>query len=85
MIQISNISLSPQTDFSDLKGLIVKITGLKKETISHPKMTKRSVDARKKPNITYVCTFVFGTKQEEKVLRKLPKNLQPTLYKCKNL
>ncbi|MBR3844504.1 MAG: FAD-dependent monooxygenase [Clostridia bacterium] len=80
MIQISNVPLSPDCDFSNLPKLIAKITGLPQQEITNCRLTKKSVDARKKPDVVFVCTFIFETRQEEKAIKKI-KHKQTTLVR----
>lgn len=71
MIQISNLMLAPDTDFSDLPKLIAKLTGLPAGEIRRAKLLKKSVDARKKPNVMLNCTFGFTLSEEEKQIKKI--------------
>ncbi len=71
MIQLSNVTLSPDTDFSNLPALIAKVSGLQAQELRDCRLIKRSVDARKKPNVTLVCTFGFSADHEEKMIKKI--------------
>lgn len=80
MIQISNVILSPDTDFSHLPQVIAKVTGLPQGEIQNAKMLKKSVDARKKPNVVFNCSFEFTLANEQKAMKKI-KHKQTTLVK----
>ena len=82
MIQLSNVVLSPDTDFSDLPGLIARVTGLNQNDLTECRLVKRSVDARKKPDVVLVCTFAFATQGEEKAIKRI-KHKQTTLVSQK--
>ncbi len=82
MIQLSNVILSPDTDFSNLPRLIARVTGLGESALFNCRLLKRSVDARKKPNVVLVCTFGFDTEHEEKVMKRI-KHKQTTLVSQK--
>ncbi len=82
MIQLSNLSLPPDTDFSDLGAIVAGVTGLPRQAIRDCCLVKRSVDARKKPHITYVCTLTFSVDNQEKVIKKI-KHKQTTLVSQK--
>ena len=78
MIQISNVMLSPDTDFSNLPKLVAQITGLPQGEIREAKLLKKSVDARKKPNVVFNCSFGFVVANEQKVIKRI-KHKQTTL------
>ena len=82
MIQLSNVVLPPDTDFSDLAQLLARVTGLQKNQLQNCRLIKRSVDARKKPDVVLVCTFVFETQGEEKAIKRI-KHKQTTLVSQK--
>ncbi|MBR4868084.1 MAG: NAD(P)/FAD-dependent oxidoreductase, partial [Clostridia bacterium] len=74
--------LPPDTDFSNLAVLVAKVTGLPQHQLEQCRLTKRSVDARKKPQIFYVCTFTFTAKEEAKLIKRI-KHKQTTLVSQK--
>lgn len=71
MIQISNVTLPPDCDFSCLEEIVAKVTGLPKKEIGNCKLVKKSVDARKKPNVVLNCSFTFTLAGEEKAIKKI--------------
>ena len=70
MIQLQNILLPPDTDFSDIAAIAAKTTGLSPKSIHNCRLIKRSVDARKKPMIQWVCTIEFETDHERQAIYK---------------
>ncbi|MBR6548037.1 MAG: FAD-dependent oxidoreductase, partial [Clostridia bacterium] len=82
MIQLSNLTLLPNTDFSDLIALAAKVSGLSRAEILSCRLVKRSVDARKKPNVVFVCTIAIEVVDEKTALKKT-KHKQTTLVSQK--
>ena len=82
MIQLSNVSLPPDTDFSHLSALIARVAGISQSVIFNARLIKRSVDARKKPDVVLVCTLGFETENEEKLIKRI-KHKQTTLVSKK--
>ncbi len=78
MIQISNVILPPDCDFSNLAKIIARVTGLSEKEVSNCRLTKKSVDARKKPNVVFNCSFSFEVAREEKAIKRM-KHKQTTL------
>ena len=69
MYIIKNVKLPLDTNFSDITSIISKITGLTKNDIIYAKLHKKAVDARKKNNIHFLCSFVVKVSNEKKFLR----------------
>lgn len=82
MIRISNINLPINSDFSDIDALLKKY--LKRDNITDITLFRRSIDARKKDNIHFVCTFDFCCKDEDRILKRY-KNAQKILRKMPSL
>ena len=74
MLKLSQIKINADTcekDFpSKLSKKISSLTGLKSEDIRNIRVLKKSIDARKKPEIFYSVTAAFECVNEEKVLKK---------------
>ncbi|MBR6908961.1 MAG: NAD(P)-binding protein, partial [Lachnospiraceae bacterium] len=74
MLKLSQIKINADTcekDFSSkLSKKISSLTGLKSEDIRNIRVLKKSIDARKKPEIFYSVTAAFECINEEKVLKK---------------
>ena len=74
MIQISNISLAPGHTPAQLKKAAARLLRLSPDAVTDLKILKRSIDARKKPDIRYiyqVAVSVHGN--EDKILRNCPR------------
>lgn len=67
MIQISQIKLPIDAKKEELEQKICRILHVRKEDINHWKVLKRSVDARKKPDLFYVYTVEVETGKEAKL------------------
>lgn len=74
MLKLSQIKINADTcekDFSSkLSKKISSLTGVKSEDIRNIRVLKKSIDARKKPEIFYSVTAAFECVNEEKVLKK---------------
>lgn len=74
MLKLSQIKINADTcekDFSSkLSKKISSLTGVKSEDIRNIRVLKKSIDARKKPEIFYSVTAAFECINEEKVLNK---------------
>ena len=71
MILVHNISLAPQEDAGILRKKAAEKLHIPAEQIMECVLKKRSLDARKKDRIRYVCTVgVTVVGSEEKLLRR---------------
>ena len=74
MLKLSQIKINADTEEKDFSlKLLKKISSLlniKSEDIKELRVLKRSIDARKKPDIFYSVTASFSVPGEEKVLKK---------------
>ena len=57
--RLSNVKLSLDTDFSTLVQTCARVACVKAEKIKNCRLSRRSVDARKKNNLHFVCTIDF--------------------------
>ncbi len=73
MIRISDIKLGLDDTESDLRKKVYKLLGT--NNIKHFEISKKSIDARKKPNIYYVYSVDVEVTNEHQVLKKV-KNAQ---------
>lgn len=73
MIQINQINLHPGHSFADLKKKAARIIPCRPEELLDFQILRRSVDARKKPELFFSYTVCFTVKNEE-ALRKKTKN-----------
>lgn len=69
MIIIQNVFLDLDTDFSDINNLVSGILKISKENIISATLHRKSIDARKKDNIVFCCSFIV------KLSNALEKNL----------
>ena len=58
MIFISNVFLSLDTDFSSIRSVVADCLKISTKKIEKAYLFKKSVDARKKDNIRFCCSFV---------------------------
>lgn len=80
MIRINQIKLKPEQSISALENKIRRILRLNHETTFTYQVAKRSIDARKKPEIYYTYTVdVTGLAGEEKSIVKRTKNNQVSI------
>ena len=84
MIQISQMKLPPDHTREDMERKIAKLLKLPREAVSHFEVVKKSVDARKKPEIFFVYTVWVEVKNEAAAVKKAKnKNVmlfQPAAY-----
>lgn len=71
MILVRNLRLAPGEDFSSLRGRAAKKLGIRPDEITEEKLIRRSLDARKKDDIHYVCSLAVSLRGgEEKILAR---------------
>ena len=78
MIQITQLKLPYAHTAADLENKIRKTLHLSQSTKITYKIVKKSIDARKKPEIWYVYVVDVKVNSEKEVLKKA-KNLQTAL------
>ncbi len=71
MILVRNLRLSPEEKHDRLPLLAAKKLRIAPEKIKSSVLVKKSLDARKKENIHYVCAVALELEGEEKLLNKL--------------
>ncbi len=76
MLRINQLKLKPNHTPQDMKQLLLTTLHLKEEELLEYHIHKRSIDARKKPDIYYSYAVDCKVKQEEKVIRKLKNKVQ---------
>ena len=75
MLQLSQCKLSWQEDsFSKLQKKAAKLLGISVEDFTQFTIVKRSLDARKKPNLFVLYTVRFSCRRESEVLKRNRKN-----------
>lgn len=71
MIELHAVSLPLSTDFSDPKSLVSRIFHIPQDRILSCSLSRKSVDARKKDQVHFVCSFVVSLKSgEERLIRR---------------
>ncbi len=75
MIRLNQIKLKIDYKEEDIKLVLSKQLRIYKDQVLSYKMVKRSIDARKKPNVYYVCVFDVEVTNEKQILAR-QKNLE---------
>ena len=71
MILIRNLRLAPDEEIGALTARAAKKLGVRPDEIAEAKLVKRSLDARKKEDIHYVCSLAVSLRSgEEKALAR---------------
>lgn len=85
MIRIGQLKLNPDHTENDLHQAIAKILRISTNEIQALKIRKKSIDARKKPQIKYIYTVDVTVANEQKILKKQKGNqvsiAKDTVYK----
>jgi len=76
MIQINQLNLQLKHNLSDIKRKTAKLVGCKIEELDDFHIVKKSIDARKKPDIYISYTVRFSIKDESRVLKKRDSRIQ---------
>lgn len=76
MIRVSNIKVPLGFDFGDLKGLCVRQLKIPEKSLISVKLSKKSVDARRKSDVHFIISVDISAKGEQKLLKQL-KNASP--------
>lgn len=74
MIRINQIKLPIEHDEAQLEQKILKALKIKKNQLKHYKIAKKSIDARKKPELFYVYSVDVSLENESAVLKKVNDN-----------
>ena len=70
MLRIGQLKLNPNHDEKTMRDAVAKALRISEKDILKIQIQKRSIDARKKPNIKYVYTVDVSVVNELKVLKK---------------
>lgn len=74
MIILNNVNLPLETDFTQLKEIIVKELKIDKSKVKSVTLHKKSVDARRKGDVHFCCSFLVETTvNENSVVSKVKK------------
>ena len=71
MIRINQLKLRINHTEADLKMKILKSLHLKEDALLSYRIKKQSIDARKKPELSYVYTIEVTVKNENKIMKKI--------------
>ncbi len=71
MLRIKKLILPPDHTRADLERKIASFLGIRREEILSWKIVKRSIDARKKPDIVYVYQLDVHTDRDQKIIKKV--------------
>lgn len=71
MIRVGNIKVSLDTDFRNMKSVASEKLRIPYDRIISAKLSKKSVDARKKNDVHFIISVDIEVKGEEKLLRTL--------------
>ncbi len=74
MIQIQQLKLPITHSRDDLEAKTCKLLKIKREQLLSCRITKQSIDARKKNEIHYVYTIEADTENDRKILKRLHQN-----------
>ncbi|MBQ4563799.1 MAG: FAD-dependent oxidoreductase [Lachnospiraceae bacterium] len=70
MIRIMKLQLPPNHTEAQLKKKIVSMLGIRPEELLYWRIVKRSIDARKKPEVTYVYQIDVHTERDSKLVKR---------------
>lgn len=70
MILINNINLPLDTDFSVPVDIAADVLNIKKSDIISAELYRKSVDARRKGDVHFCCSFTVSAKNEQTILKK---------------
>ncbi len=76
MILINNVMLPLNADFNNLKSVVAKELKTDSANIKEVKLYRKSVDARRKDNIKFCCSFTVSLFKDENSVLKKCKNAQ---------
>ncbi len=82
MLLINNVKLPLDADFSNLYPILAKQLKISEQSIKSVTLYKKSVDARKKDNVHFCCSFLFEVNNNEQSVLK--KNKGVSLFKPNN-
>ena len=71
MIKIQDLRLPAGAEEEEIRDLAASFLHVKKEDIRGISIRKRSIDARKKPDISFVYTVAADVRHEKEVLRRI--------------
>ena len=76
MIQVNQLNLQLEHNLSDVKKKAARIVGCRIEELDNFHIVKKSIDARKKPDIYISYSVRFNMKDEDRALKKKDSRIQ---------
>lgn len=70
MIQMNQLKLRPGHTMEDIRRKAAKMAGVKPEALQEFQIIKKSIDARKKPEVFFSYSVQFSVPEEKELLRK---------------
>lgn len=83
MIRVGNIRVPLNFDFTALPELCFKKLGIKPDRLKSVRLSKKSVDARKKSDVHFIISLDIEAKGEEKLLKTLKNAVPAEKYEYK--
>lgn len=80
MVRINNIDIPLEFDFNNLKQFIISKYKLNSKQINDIKLSKKSVDARKKNNVHFVISVDIHTYNEQIIFKKVKNSVHIEKY-----
>lgn len=80
MIRINNIRVPLEFDFSDLKKFCAEKFRISDERIKSVRLSKKSVDARKKTDVHFIISLDIEAKNEQQLLKKIKNSVSIEKY-----
>ena len=71
MVRVSNIRVPLEQDFTDLRGICEKKLRLRPSSVKSVRLSRKSVDARKKNDVHFIISLDIETDNEERLLRNV--------------
>ena len=81
MILVSNFKISPNFDFKNSLSLCAKELNIKEKDIKNIMLHRKSIDARKKSDVHFICSFILELNIDENKI--IEKNKNVSLYSPK--
>lgn len=69
MLKISNINLPADHKPEELRSRVADVLGIAPSELGELRLSRLSIDARRKNDVHYVCSAVFSVKNEERLLK----------------
>ena len=77
MLRVNQLNMAPGRGEEKIREKLLQTFHLEPEELLEWHIFKRSIDARKKPEVFYSYTIDFSTKNERKLLQKYKGRLRP--------